>query len=77
MASTAGVLPVSQTMGTMRRPVSAASSAAVASSVSPSCGQAMATSTPSSARVRAIALPMPLLPPVTSAALPVEFEVHG
>src|SRR5581483_748682 len=43
---------------------------AAAFSVAASRAQ-MATRTPSRASVRAIALPMPLLPPVTSAVLPV------
>ena len=61
--------PVSITTGTMRRPVAAASSAAVASR-SARVRAAMATSHPSAARARATALPMPLLPPVTSARFP-------
>src|SRR5206468_12133034 len=64
------VLVVSQTIGTMRRRVAAASVFAASSSTRRSRAQ-IATSTPSPASSWAIALPMPLLPPVTIATFPV------
>src|SRR5882724_5281682 len=64
------VLVVSQTIGTMRRRVAAASVLAASSSTRRSRAQ-IATSTPSPASSWAIALPMPLLPPVTIATFPV------
>src|SRR6185437_1871178 len=68
--ATAASSPISATMGTTLRPVAAASSRAVASSGA-KVRAAIATSTPSAANCNAIALPMPRLPPVTSARLPV------
>jgi hypothetical protein len=62
-------LIVSATIGTMRRPVSWASALAV-SSRGWRCRAQTATSTPSDASSRAIARPMPLLPPVTIATRP-------
>jgi hypothetical protein len=59
---------VSATTPTTVAPVSLTSSAAVAASRSASRAR-MATEAPSSARPRAIALPMPRLPPVTRARL--------
>src|SRR5215470_9542838 len=56
-------------IGTIRRLVSRAISAAASSSGSLRRAQ-MATSTPSFASARAMPLPMPALPPVTSAVLP-------
>src|SRR5215467_3920264 len=56
-------------IGTIRRLVALAISAAVSSSGSLRRAQ-MATSTPSCANARAMPLPMPALPPVTSAVLP-------
>ena len=69
MASTCALLVTSAASGITRRPVSAASSFAAASSVS-LVRATMATSTPSRASSRAMALPMPRLPPVTIARLP-------
>src|SRR5258708_31286371 len=60
---------VSPTIGTTCAPVSALNSAAAAASNS-SPRAITATRTPSDASRRAIALPSPLLPPVTSADLP-------
>ena len=56
-------------IGTIRRLVALAISAAASSSGSLRRAQ-MATSTPSLANARAMPLPMPALPPVTSAVLP-------
>src|SRR6266571_58024 len=69
MASTCARLVTSATSGMTRRLVSAASSRAAASSVS-FVRATIATSAPSRASSRAIALPMPRLPPVTIAHLP-------
>ena len=65
--------PVSTTTGWMLRPVSDAISPAVAASAS-KLRAAIATSQPSRASSRAIAFPMPLLPPVTRAFLPTRFR---
>src|SRR5262249_25099020 len=67
--ATAASSPISATIGTIFRPVAAASSRAVASSGA-RVRAAIATSTPSAASCSAIALPMPRLPPVTRARLP-------
>ena len=69
MRSTCSLLVTSAARGTMRRFVSAASSRAVASR-SALFRATIATSTPSRANSRAMALPMPRLPPVTIACLP-------
>src|SRR2546426_1699887 len=63
-------LIVSATIGMMRRPVSC-ESALAASSRAWRCRAQIATSTPSDASTWAIARPMPLLPPVTTATRPV------
>ncbi len=68
ISSTCALLVTSATSGMMRRPVSDASSFAVASSVS-FVRATMATSAPSRASSREMALPMPRLPPVTMARL--------
>ena len=65
--------PVSTTTGWTVRPESAAISAAVAASVS-ALRAAIATSQPSRASSQAMALPMPLLPPVMRAFLPFRFR---
>jgi hypothetical protein len=62
--------PVSVTTGIARLPLRSATSAAAFSSVS-WVRAASTTSTPSAARACAIASPMPLLPPVMIARLPV------
>src|ERR1051326_2080869 len=62
--------------GTILRPVSLAISDAAASSLSLRRAQ-IATSTPSRANARAMPLPMPSLPPVTSAALPLSCRSIG
>jgi len=67
-ASTDGVLPVSAGMAITRRLLCAEISAAVAASVS-GLRARMARCTPSLASTLAMALPMPLLPPVTMAVL--------
>src|SRR5882724_1184864 len=67
--STCSLLVTSATSGRTRRPVLPSSSRAVASSWSFERAT-IATSTPSRASSRAMALPMPRLPPVTSARLP-------
>src|SRR3954453_7098086 len=67
--STSAALVISAEMATILRPLSLAISAAAASSGSLRRAQ-MATSTPSRAKVRVTALPMPSLPPVTIAFLP-------
>src|SRR5580704_12795786 len=69
MRSTCSLLVTSAASGTMRRFVSADSSRAVASR-SPLLRATIATSTPSRANSRAMALPIPRLPPVTIACLP-------
>ena len=69
MRSTCSLLVTSAAIGTMRRFVSAPSSRAVASR-SALFRATIATSTPSRANSRAMALPMPRLPPVTIACLP-------
>src|SRR6185437_15004843 len=63
----------SATMATILRPVSLAISLAAASSGSLRRAQ-MATSTPSLASASAMPLPMPSLPPVTSAVLPLSLR---
>ena len=68
-ATTEASSPVSAAMATTLRPLAAASSAAVAASAWAS-RPAMATSHPSAANARAIALPIPRVPPVTNARLP-------
>src|SRR6266404_472646 len=68
MRSTCSLLVTSAARGTTRRFVSAASSRAVASR-SPLFRATIATSTPSRVNSRAMALPMPRLPPVTIACL--------
>ncbi len=68
MRSTCSLLVTSAASGTMRRFVSAASSRAVASR-STLFRATIATSAPSRANSRAMALPMPRLPPVTIACL--------
>src|SRR5574342_1197426 len=60
-------------MATILRPVALAISPATASSGSLRRAQ-MATSTPSFARASAIPFPMPSLPPVTSAVLPLSLR---
>src|SRR5262249_41222612 len=67
--STCSLLVTSAASGTTRRFVSCASSRAVASR-SDLLRATIATSTPSRANSRAMALPMPRLPPVTIACLP-------
>src|SRR6266446_5662208 len=67
--STCSLLVTAAASGRMRRFVAAASSRAVTSR-SPLVRATIATSTPSRANSRAIALPMPRLPPVTIACLP-------
>src|SRR5581483_9357425 len=57
-------------IGSILRPVALAISAAVSSS-GPFCRPQIATSTPSRANDHVTALPMPALPPVTTAFLPV------
>src|SRR5690348_14012049 len=69
IASTWARLVTSATRAITRRPVSVASSRAAASSRS-LVRATSATSTPSRASSRAMALPMPRLPPVTIARLP-------
>src|SRR5712672_1312562 len=68
MRSTCALLVTSAARGTMRRFVSAANSRAVASR-SALLRATIATSAPSRANSRAMALPMPRLPPVTIACL--------
>src|SRR5437764_1114645 len=68
MRSTCSLLVTSAARGTMRRFVSAANSRAVASR-SALFRATIATSAPSRANSRAMALPMPRLPPVTIACL--------
>src|SRR5215813_10664438 len=70
MRRTDSQLVVSVGTGRIRRPVSCSSSPAAASSAS-RCLAQMATSTPSFASSRAMALPTPLLAPVMTATLPV------
>src|SRR5215831_5399241 len=70
MQRTDSQLVVSVGTGRMRRPVSCSSSPAASSSTS-RCLAQMATSTPSFASSRAMALPTPLLAPVMTATLPV------
>src|SRR2546426_6757024 len=69
MASTCARLVTSAAGGMTRAPVSVLSSLAAASNRS-LVRATMATSTPSRASSRAMALPMPRLPPVTIACLP-------
>src|SRR6266446_7976181 len=70
MRRTDSQLVVSVGTGRMRRPVSCSSSPAASSSAS-RCLAQMATSTPSFASSRAMALPTPRLAPVMTATLPV------
>src|SRR5712691_1184607 len=69
IASTCALLATSAAIAMTRPLVSAASSCAAVSSLS-FVRATMATSTPSRASSRAMALPMPRLPPVTIACLP-------
>ena len=73
IARTEASSPVSTVMAWTSRPVAAAISSADSSSAE-AVRAATATSQPSAASVHAIALPMPLLPPVTSARLPVSWR---
>ena len=77
IARTDSSSPVSTTIGMTARPVAAVQLGSGGSSSGLATRAAMTTSQPSPASARATALPMPRLPPVTIARLPVSWRSIG